>query len=186
MLRGLIRRYFFHESAYDGSYAWKKFLLAISLITLPGLAEGEMINREFQLKAVYLFHFAELAEWPSATPVSICLQGGSPLRGFLPALEGQLIGGKPVHIRLNQYPDLSGCRILFVSDIDALTPLLIERAKAQNVLLVSDAEGFAGKGGMIQFTLRENKLKLVINLSAARQAGIKFSSKLLRMSEILE
>lgn len=154
---------------------------------MAGFAEGGIINREFQLKTVYLFHFAELAEWPSSSlPVTVCLQGSSPIRNYLPALEGQLIDGNPVHILLDRQNDLSACRILFLSDIEALTPALSERASTQHVLLVSDVEGFAKKGGMVQFTLRDNKLKLVINLSAVKQAGLKFSSKLLRMAEILE
>ncbi|MDD1621665.1 MAG: YfiR family protein [Methylococcaceae bacterium] len=164
----------------------KRLLLIIGLSAMAGFAEGEIINREFQLKTVYLFHFSELTEWPSSLPLNICLQGSSPIRNHLPELEGQLIDGQPIHIRLDQQPDFSGCRILFLSNIEALTPLLKERAKHQHVLLVSDAEGFAEKGGMVQFALRDNRLNLVINLSAVKQAGLKFSSKLLRMSEILE
>lgn len=164
----------------------KQLLLVIGLSSMACFAEGDIINREFQLKTVYLFHFAELAEWPSSLPLTICLQGSSPIRNYLPELEGQLIDGQPVHIRLDQQLDLNGCRILFLSNIDALTPGLKERAKTQHVLLVSDVEGFAEKGGMVQFALRDNRLKLVINLSAVKQAGLKFSSKLLRMSEILE
>jgi hypothetical protein len=164
----------------------KQLLLVIGLSSMTGFAEGDIINREFQLKTVYLFHFAELVEWPSSLPLTICLQDSSPLSHYLPALEGQLIDGQPVHIRLDQKPDLSGCRILFLSDIEAFTSILNERAKAQHVLLVSDVEGFAEKGGMVQFTLRDNRLKLVINLTAVKQANLKFSSKLLRMSEILE
>ncbi|MGZ4998659.1 MAG: YfiR family protein [Methylomonas sp.] len=181
-----VRRYFgglLHQIAVRLP---KRLLLVISLSTMAGLVEGGIINREFQLKAVYLFHFAELAEWPSSLPMTICLQGASPIRHYLPALEGQLIDGNPVHVLLDQSLGLGDCRILFLSDIEALTPALREGANAQHVLLVSDVEGFAEKGGMVQFTLRDNKLKLVINLSTAKQAGLKFSSKLLRMAEILE
>jgi len=164
----------------------KILLLFIGLNSMAGFAEGDVINREFQLKTVYLFHFAELVEWPTSLPLTICLQGSSPLSDFLPALEGQSIDGQPVHIRLDQQANFSDCRILFLSDIEAFTPALNESAKAQHVLLVSDVEGFAKKGGMVQFTLRNNRLKLVINLAAVKQANLKFSSKLLRMSEILE
>jgi hypothetical protein len=164
----------------------RQLLLVIGLSSMASFAKSDIINREFQLKTVYLFHFAELVEWPSSLPQTICLQGSSSLRDYLPALEGQLIDGQPVQIRLDQQPDLSGCRILFLSDIEAFTPALNERAKALHVLLVSDVEGFAAKGGMVQFTQRDNRLKLVINLSVVKQAGLKFSSKLLRMSEILE
>ena len=166
------------------------FWLILGLAALPirGEAEtnAEIINREFQLKTAYLFHFAELTEWPATLPITICLQGASPLRQYLPALEGLPINGKAAHILLDQQNDAVECRILFLSDNTLLTPALTEQSKLHHILLVSDADGFAAQGGMVQFAQRDNKLKLVINLSAVNQAGLKLSSKLLRMAEILE
>jgi hypothetical protein len=164
----------------------RRLSLIVALSVLAGFAEGDTVNREFQLKAVYLFHFAELAEWPMPLPVTICLQGSSPLREYLPALEGHLINGKAVHVLLDQQTTLADCRILFLSDITVLTDAMSEQAKILHVLLVSDAEGFAERGGMVQIALRDNKLQLVINLPAVKRAGLRLSSKLLRMAEILE
>ncbi|WP_256360489.1 YfiR/HmsC family protein [Methylomonas koyamae] len=56
-------------------------------------AESAAGDREFQLKTAYLFHFAELTRWPEPRPIVICLRGASPLRKFLPVLEGQTIDG---------------------------------------------------------------------------------------------
>ena len=145
-----------------------------------------MINREYQLKTAYLFHFAELAEWPEPSPVTICMQGDSPLRAYLPVLEGKQIDNTSIHIKLGSPTSLYDCQIVFLSDLEALSKSMLEQARKYHVLLVSDAEGFARKGGMIQFTLRDNKLKLVVNLRSVKQAGLKLSSKLLRMAEILE
>jgi hypothetical protein len=73
-----------------------------------------------------------------------------------------------------------------LSELTLLTKALLQQAKTQHILLVSDAENFAAQGGMIQFSLRDNKLKLVVNLNSVKQANLKLSSKLLRMAEILE
>ena len=162
------------------------FGLVLGLKTVAGFADGDVVSREYQLKAAYLFHFAELTDWPSPSPVTICLEGTSPLRSYMPALEGQLIDGKAVHIIYDQQIDPAGCKILFLSDIGFLSQALSEQTKLHHILLVSDADGFAARGGMVQFALRENKLKLVINLPAVKLAGLKLSSKLLRMAEILE
>lgn len=176
--------------------------LAAGFAAFMALADGELVNREYQLKAVYLFHFAELAEWPKLPkppemleiqelpemppPFSICLNGSSPLRAYLPALEGQRIGGQTVHVRLDGDMVADNCRLMFFSDTAALTAKALAQAAAQHVLLVSDAEEFAERGGMIQFTLQDNKLHLKVNLTAVRNAGLRLSSKLLRMAEILE
>lgn len=149
-------------------------------------ADTNLVNREYQLKTAYLFHFAELAEWPTPTPVTICLQGDSPLRAYLPVLSGLQIDGRTVHVLLAENPPIQHCQILFLSDLSALSQTLLDQAKNNHVLLVSDIEDFARQGGMIEFTLRDNKLKLVVNLSAVKRAGLKLSSKLLRMAEILE
>lgn len=148
--------------------------------------DSHNVNRELQLKTAYLFHFAELAQWPNTAPINICLQGHSPLRAYLPVLEGQQINGNAVHVDLSDKPDINQCSILFLSDLGALTPALSEHARARHILLVGDVENFAHRGGMVQFTLRDNRLKLVVNLAAVKSADLKLSSKLLRMAEIIE
>lgn len=148
--------------------------------------ETDVISREYQLKTAYLFHFGELTEWPMPAPLIICLQGQSPLRAYLPVLEGLNVHEQALHVVISDNPVIHQCRILFLSETASLTPAMLAQAQNHHVLLVSDAENFARKGGMIQFALRDNKLKLMVNLASVRQAGLKLSSKLLRMAEILE
>jgi hypothetical protein len=165
------------------------FLLfcACTCCSLQGFADdSQSVGREYQLKTVYLFHFAELAEWPTASPVTICLQGNSPIHTYLPILDGQAIHNTEVQVKMGFPIVVAECRIIFMSDLHVLSPSLLEQAYKQHVLIVSDATGFAAKGGMIEFALRDNKLKLVVNLQSVKQAGLKLSSKLLRMAEILE
>lgn len=148
--------------------------------------DAQTVNRENQIKTAYLFHFAELAEWPESTHVVICLQGNHPIRAYLPVLDGQQINNKAVQVKFDTPIAIAECQILFFSDLNALSTTVLEQAQEYHVLLVSDVDTFAQKGGMIQFALRDNKLKLVVNLSSVKLAGLKLSSKLLRMAEILE
>lgn len=163
-------------------------LLCIGLC-LPGFCHGNenhAMNREYQLKTAYLFHFAELAQWPNSQQMTICLQGESPLRAYLSVLEGREIDNKIVHILLDPTFAIEQCRILFLSNLDRISLAMLVQAKGHPILLVSDVEQFASLGGMIQFTLRDNKLKLIVNLAAVRAANLRLSSKLLRMAEIIE
>lgn len=159
-------------------------LLAVAAISWVAASDSVPSNQEYQLKTAYLFHFAELAEWPESAPVNICLLGDSPLRDYLPVLEGWQIDNRVVHVSLGD--NIDNCRILFLSDLHVLSKAVSEYARIRHVLLVSDVEDFARRGGMVQFTLRDNKLKLVVNLPAVRDAGLKLSSKLLRMAEIVQ
>jgi hypothetical protein len=156
------------------------------LFCTQSVADDNLAHREYQLKTAYLFHFAELADWPTATKVTICLQGNSALRDYLPVLNGQHIDGQAVSVKINTPFALEECQIVFFSDLQALSNAVLEQAIKHHVLLVSDSEKFANHGGMIEFTLRDNKIKLIVNLKSVNSAGLKLSSKLLRMAEILE
>ncbi|MGY6274478.1 YfiR family protein [Methylomonas sp. MgM2] len=147
---------------------------------------NEGVNREYQLKTAYLLHFAELTEWPESTSITICLQGHGPIETYLPALNGVKAHDQTIQVLLGDHPLIQQCQILFLSEADTLSKSLLTEAKSHHVLLVSDTDDFARNGGMIQFTLRDNKLKLVVNLTSVKEAGLKLSSKLLRMAEILE
>jgi len=162
-------------------------LLSVSVcLSRPAAADDALVSREYQLKALYLFHFVELTEWPKADQVTICLWGDSPLRAYLPALDGQQVGGSTVQVVSEPLPEMARCQILFLSDPHTLTQDILNQAESRHILLVSDSEDFAERGGMIQFTLRNNKLKLIVNLAAVKRAGLKLSSKLLRMAEIVQ
>jgi len=164
-------------------------LLTACLLAGPAMADGGeegLISREFQIKTAYLFHFVELTEWPDAGDISICLRGNSQLSQFLPALEGRSNAGHVVHVKVLANDSQEHCQILFLSNGESITPSLFEQAKAEHILLVSDAENFARNGGMLQFALRDNKVKLLVNLNSVKAAGLKLSSKLLRLAEIIE
>ena len=50
------------------------------------------------------------------------------------------------------------------------------------VLTVADTAGFLDHGGIINFVLEGSKVRFEINQEAAERAGIKISSKLLRLA----
>jgi hypothetical protein len=41
---------------------------------------------------------------------------------------------------------------------------------------------FTARGGMIQFVMRDNKVRFEVNLTAAERAGINLSSELLKVA----
>ena len=52
-------------------------------------------------------------------------------------------------------------------------------------LRVSDQPGFAEEGGMVELKRRGARMGLVVNLGALEAAGLKASSKLLQLSEVV-
>ena len=49
---------------------------------------------------------------------------------------------------------------------------------------MSDIEGFAELGGMIELFTEKSKVRMRINLEAVKAANLKISSKLLRVAEV--
>lgn len=144
---------------------------------------------EYQVKAVYLYNFGRFVEWPAVSstdePFTICILGHDPFGAVLDAtLSGEAVGNlKLVAKRISSLRDAAACRILFVSSSEAgRTREILAHVEKSPVLTVSDMPGFTGNGGMIQFVLKENRVRFEVNLAAAEKAGLSFSSQLLKVA----
>jgi hypothetical protein len=166
---------------------------ALAGATPPGNAPAQS-SPEYQLKAVFLFNFAQFVEWPASafpepdTPLGICILGEDPFGAYLDeTVRGETVANHPLAIRRYRTVDeIRGCHILFVSRQEQghLSEIL-DSLKGHSVLTVSDAERFASRGGMIRFVTDHNRIRLRINLEAARAANLRLSSKLLRPAQIV-
>jgi transcription-repair coupling factor (superfamily II helicase) len=76
--------------------------------------------------------------------------------------------------------------MLFISrsETDRLEQILASFV-GKPVLTVSDVEGFARRGGMIDLATVSGKIQLRINLEAAKAARLTMSSKLLRPAKVV-
>ena len=57
--------------------------------------------------------------------------------------------------------------------------------KGHSVLTVGEQEGFAVRGGIVNLTKEKNKVRFEINLDAAKRAGLKMSSQLLKLAKVI-
>jgi len=144
---------------------------------------------EYQVKAVYLYNFGRFIDWPATgnkdDSFTICVLGRDPFGAVLDAtLAGETIGDKKlVARRLASTLDGSNCKILFISSSESSRMKQILAAVEKfGVLTVSDLPDFAINGGMIQFVLRDNKVRFEVNLAAAERAGLTLSSQLLKVA----
>lgn len=146
---------------------------------------------EYQVKAAYLYNFSRFVEWPSQPgndrkdAFAICVLGKDP---FGPALDAALAGevraGQNLTARrVSNLQDALTCRILFISDSeeDRLKEILTAMNKA-SVLTVSDIPRFSERGGMIEFVLKDDKVRFDVNLASAMDAGLTVSSDLLKVA----
>jgi hypothetical protein len=158
---------------------------------LKKLSVEELRGPEYQVKAVFLFNFAQFVSWPSKqpsdTPFVIGIVGDDPFESYL----DETVRGEKVNNRLlttqrfRRGRDPRNCNILFISQSERdRAAEIVSSLKGRSVLTVSDIEGFADLGGMVELFTEKNKIHMRINLEAVKAADLKVSSKLLRVAEV--
>ena len=165
-------------------------------LTAGAQAPGTMANafQQDEVKMVYLLQLAAFVDWPAPPepianrPLIIGIIDPDPFDGGLEKLlENRTRAARTLQIRhIHEVEDLVGCAIVFVPR-DAgprwLRPL---RALSHSaVLTVGETPGFAAESGVVGFFLDGDRLRLEINPEAAERAGLRLSSRLLRIARLV-
>jgi hypothetical protein len=172
--------------------AWLCGVLAF--VTLAPGVDGAEAASEYQVKAVFLFNFTHFVEWPpqtfatAAEPFVTCILGDDPFGTRIDdVVRNERIGEHPLVVRRFRHAEEIGdCQMLFIGrDENAGFGQIVARLNHRPVLVVSEIEGSAEHGAMIQFATESSHVRLRINADAARGAGLVISSKLLHLAEIV-
>lgn len=162
------------------------------MVLWPMIAAAQ--PKEYQVKAAFLFNFAQFVEWPDSVfpspdgPFYVGVLGDDPFGTALDeVVRGEAISGhKMVVQRSRQMADLKNCQMIFVSKSEkSRVPEILAAAGSRPVLMVGDVSGFARSGGGINFILEGAKVRFEINPGAARTRGLKFNSQLLSLGRIV-
>jgi YfiR/HmsC-like len=164
----------------------------ISMTGVPIARAEAATTSEYQVKAAFLFHFAQFVEWPEETfkdpssPLIYCTIGEDPFHGSLDAaLNGKTIGTRSFRVmHFKQPQEIRACQVLFIGAGEKkLLPTILAGVRGDSLLTVGESEHFVQEGGMIGFLLEENKIRFEINLEAAQKAKLRISSRLLALAK---
>ena len=152
------------------------------------------VAREYQVKAIFLYNFAQFVTWPATafaderTPITIGILGDDPFGPFLKeAVRGEVIDGRALTIkRYKRVEEAIDSHLLFISKSERghLAQILAD-VQGKSILTVGETEAFAHHGGIINLITVDNKVRYEINLDAARRAHLDISSKLLSLAKIV-
>jgi hypothetical protein len=176
-------------------------LLLLGFVTIFFSIQNELraqatINREYRIKAAYLFNFGRYTHWPVGTwsnkqaPFVIGILGTNPFGSAL----SQIASQKPLQDRkivVHHFKDLSEyqpCQILYVSEDVPLQEQkeIIKKLSNTKVLLVGERHSFLEEGGMVAFLLEANKVRFGVNLDKVEQNNLKISSKVIKLAAIVK
>lgn len=189
-----------HANSYEGRLIGRVALLLITM--LAGSVEGGALPAEaaspppleYQVKAAFLYQFIKFIEWPPQTfqatreTVVVGVLGESLMTSALPPIEGKEAKGRRVVVKqFKGVEELEFCHVLFISSsAEGHLGSILKTLKGSSTLTVSDMDGFARRGGMINFIVVENKIQFEINVEAAERANLKISSQLLRLARVVQ
>lgn len=174
----------------------KAVLLASCLMAGSESAPASLTDQasESQVKALFIYNFAKFVDWPAGTfatpraPVNVCIVGDDPFGNELElAVKGKTINSRELAIvRVSRLQNLKLCQIAFIGASDRKQAKeIIESVRAASVLTVGDTQGFTKWGGMINFTMEDNRVRFEINIVAAERAHLRISAKLLSLAKFV-
>lgn len=169
-------------------------LLAGLLLLVAGAAQAEP-SKLALTKAAFVFNFSKYTEWPARafsaddSAISLCIfDAKSDVGQALSKIDGKQARERVVRVRvLAPGAAPAGCHILyFERSSHAAVSANLQALAGSPVLTVSDSEGFAALGGVIELVPSELRLGFEVNLHAAEQAELRLSSQLLALARTVK
>jgi YfiR/HmsC-like len=171
------------------------FVFFLVHILVPRTADGqEDFVDEYKLKAAMLYNLTHFVEWPDSAypgrqaPIFLCILGQDPFASSLTStLPKETDNGRPVLIRrLQSEKEIPGCHILYISSSERKSAAhIFATLNGSSILTVGEMTQFAAHGGIIQFSMEDQHVRFDINVDAASRAGLRISSKLLALAQIV-
>lgn len=152
------------------------------------------IHREYYLKGAFLRYVSRMLVWPEENTnefdINVCVYGDIDSKKGLNSLNGRVVESKIITVRyLQDYKialEPKACQFLFVSKYkDNEYDQIISDLKGKPVLTFGDGEGFADKGGGMNFYIVNNRMAIMINTMTAHESGIMISPRMLRLVTVI-
>lgn len=165
--------------------------LMFAAALLPRVAAAQPLS-EYQVKATFIYNFAKFAEWPAQAfpsaqaPLTICIVGEDPLGKTLDDLvKGQSVAGHPYAVkRVAQISRDESCQIAYLGGLEkGRASQILDALRSLPVLTVGESDAAGEAASMIAFVVEDSKVRFDINLDTVERAGIKLSSKLLKLAK---
>ncbi|USX29509.1 YfiR family protein [Oxalobacteraceae bacterium OTU3CINTB1] len=151
---------------------------ALALLMLALLARSAWAQSDdAALKAAYVYNIAQFTSWPAAAgarPLTVCLSSAHALWDSLRKLQGKPVGERKLAV-LEPGPGVQ-------CDVAVLRAGAARPAGAANGILAIVDEPKNGYGGAVALVEEDQHLRFDIDTEEAARAGLRFSSRLLKLA----
>ena len=175
-----------------------KIILLTILFFITSIADNISFSQKIKesssdLKATYIYNIINYinkqGETKNRKKFTICLHKRKILLKSLQKYEGKKVNNMQIILReVNDKKQcLTSCQIIILPELkDKQLNIFINKAKNKNVITISDVAGCAKKGVMIYLKDLTSKIEFEMNLKEMRKANVKLSSRILKLSTIIE
>ena len=190
------------------------FVLFVAVVSIADKVASKIeadseANREYQVKAAFLYNFIKFVDWPAEetadanSPIIIGILGEDPFGDAFVPVKDTHIKSRKVNVERfksleelkkdasqaetllhNQINAIRKCHLLFIcSSEKGHLREIIESLKGVPVLTISEMTDFTESGGIIELMMEEGKVCFEINIRVAEKADLKIRSQLLRLAK---
>jgi hypothetical protein len=160
-------------------------LAACTVIATPARAQSPSL--ETAVKATYLHKIAAFVEWPASafaapdSPLVLCVAGNDAVGRLADeAVSGRMYARRPIAVRhVAQPAQAADCHIVYVAGLrEEAIAAYLDSVRDKPVLTVTDGAGDRRARGVINFIVRDNRVRFEIDLDLAALQHLVVSSKL--------
>lgn len=168
------------------------FILFIDILAISVAHSNAQDTKrgEYEVKAAFIYNFLKFIEWPDKVftdnpfTMNLCIVGENPFGNAINSYQGDKVSNRTIAIKKSEsLQDIRNCHVVFISrsEKDRIQQIM-KALRGSNILSIGDTDTFEKQGVIINFSIVENKVRFNINVNAARQSGLRISSKLLKLS----
>lgn len=171
-----------------------RLCLLLFLFVTSTQAMAAQTNEEYKLKVALIYKLTKFIDWPdlkqegSRHSFGICLLGEDRFGEALDALQARKVGDLPIVVYRHTQSEAidDHCQIAFISESkQAFLKSILQTLQGAPILTLSDIEGFATQGGIVQFTYLNKRIGFVINQESAKASHLTIASPLLDLATLV-
>ncbi len=168
------------------------FAMALAALCAPSLGSALSVDAT---KAEMVWNLAKFVQWPDGTmsksrgQLVVTILGEDELAATLASeLSTRTVNGKPIFVRFAQrVQDVKGSHMVYIASPEMVhADAILEALKGTPVLTLADSPGFAGRGGMVNFSSSDGRVRFEIHMGHTEQSGLHISSRLLALARVID
>lgn len=167
-------------------------MLLFWVMLVPLRSESAPVSEvESKLKAAFVFNFARFISWPDdsfeveSEPLVICTIGLGVDEMASAGIETKKIKGHPIVVKnigsLNE--PMQSCHLLYIKDASLeYLEAYLKKSEGSPVVTIGESDGFAKRGGTIEFIKVNDRLSFKINNTKAKERRLRINASLLNLA----